>query len=1520
MLKLSRRAIGSLSSQYRSILKKCFLLNICMGSVLFSLNANAAGDAMDSSVFNTPNYGNPLDAMGTSINGDTSAVSKLYVNGSYTAGIYSNGASNYSWLLNMGTVQIGYKYDSSTGAIVEDNSRAQISNRHNMDAYILYNGGSVVSNGNTAGDDAILKVVNTDFSNNSASCFGGACYYQDDSWGTVGGVIANYSTTEATIDNSTFSNNYVMSDETARGGAIFNGSPNTGQGILSSSNNTYTNNHAGNIDFAGLDTNVKNAWGGTSASNIASGGAVYNTGKYTTNNDKYIGNFAIGDNAYGGAIHNDTVSFNQTNGGQLILEGKIEFKDNYAQSNIASGGSAYGGALYNDKFVTTSSDAVITYENNYVSAQNNAQGGALYNDTEGVMDVHGSFTGNHADVSAGSSTSGALGGAFANYGSAVNKATYTQNYTNSTGTTQSISAGGAIANFGTLSSDSKSFSANKAESNVGSALGGAIMNSKDYTSSRDTYSNNTTESSSTASETNKAFGGAIYNGNVSEITSQIAKLDILAGAEFINNKADAAFSSGGAILNHSSGNLSIDGTTQEIKFSGNQALGGSLMSAGGAIGNMGTLDITGASFTSNISDGSNAVGGGLANMIENMATSNIKSSLFDGNIVKTKIAGYGGAIYNANVNVQTKIIDTSFKNNQIQVTENGTSNNAYGGAIYNNGANSSISLLKISNQSSDVIFENNKIVVTSNNGTTTKNYFGGAIYNGSTGQLNIESIVDNKSIVFNNNEALNGGAIYNSANGQSVALGTSSITSYLTLKSAGGDIEFNSNKAAENGGAIYNSSTSTGTLTLTANNSSSLKFASNSAKNGGAIYNTDESTVLLQLGNNSAISFSSNNVSNNGGAIYNEKANIQIENLTTAQTSELLFASNKAQKGAAIYNTSDANISVTLEDNNSLMFNNNEALSNQGGAIYNEANAGVNIELKDKAKLIFNTSTDDVYNLGEVTISGDSPNPVVNTMKGAVISNIRPKSISPSLTQVVLNSTFGGNGKYNISNTQLNLGSSGYIDYEPTMNFSNNTINMAGGSYINLDTTDTLLNNDFDISRGAKLTYRATTSSSNIVLANNVINTGLIDLGDGVTSKIEINTLTSNDGTIRIDVDNPSYTADVITINNRIYGTTNVVFDNQNTLTMDGQKIYFAQTQAEQSLSEYKFNTFVVNNLYEINVGYEQNGLVYDWFLYRDITALSPEVIAYIDLPRSAIEQTRSIMLDISRTNKGRCDCYSDMCYNRYCRYTSDDHKARIWAKPVFRIGSFDKPIETDVTVYGIDFGFDYQPTHSDMFGIFGSYRKGKYENEGKGEKYFSNQGSELDISSAIAGIYYRKYFGNLYMNGVVYGGQQDVDVKADNSVTASTKGLNIGAQAEIGYDIRTTRRSVLTPSIKATYDYIKFDDLTDSTEKEVGFDDIHDIELEAGIKFEYQFNNERQLPTTGYIKPSIIQTLSSGGKVTVASKEFEETIEDDTLGRIEIGADAELIENFSVGAFGNYTFGSEYNAWGVGGNIKYVW
>ncbi len=1434
MLRLSHRGLGLLNVQYRSVLKKCFMLNLAAAA--FVLPAYAADEFTPHQTANTSGSGNSLDAkgeevlnnlknqMGTVISSSTETseakpLGYLYINTNFTEEHYSDdilvGSDNNPgpWIWNRGEVYSGYQYNFTTGQISEVTGGVTISNKHNTSAMIPMLGGGVFVNGKEDGSmQPLLKVINTTFLNNSASA-------PDTTLGqtVMGGVISNYSqNTENSIKNSTFSKNYVMGADEIAGGAVSNfavaGTARTDVGYMLSQGNQYSGNYAANETDS--TNTLLTQFVGTEA-NKASGGAVYNSGTFISEKDIFSSNYAKGATAQGGAVYNGVEAGNT---GTFTLTG----------------------------------------------------------------DGSTNFSGNHAEGSA-------------------------------------LAAGGAVANAGDFSSESSKFENNYAKSDT-KATGGAVSNSGTYTSQKESYSGNYT----TAAD---SLGGAVYN-------DQTGTLTITGAASFSGNYAAGTGTTsgtgalGGAFYN--AGTLTA--TDGNLTFSGNYATG-NMAVKGGAFGNAstGTATLKDVTFSGNYtaSSAGNVYGGSVYN--EGKIT--ITGAAFENNYSKTTSdtgVAYGGAWANStaageSLSPVSQIIDSSFKNNQAVAASENAEYGALGGAIYNRAQGSdtsgNLSILQIIASGDDVEFSSNKAV------SAAKSGIGGAIANNNLGQLDITAD-NNHSIIFKYNEADYGGAIANSAAGNTTNNASGEIAR-LTVNATGGDIAFTNNSASQHGGVLFNYAMEDG-MTFKASGDHSLIFSNNTAgSNGGAFANQgginpttgvyEQGYILLDVSDKALVNFSGNSAGAEGGAVYN-MGKLVINTDSAASSAQIKFAANTAKKGGAIYNTAKANVSGALKNGASLLFDGNKASDGQGGAIYNEADGNIDLSLSGTSKIVFSTAADDVYNLGTITISGDLPNP---TLAASAVTNdiVLPRVINNSQSQIVLNSTFGGSGTYNISNTQLNIGSSGYIDYTPEMVLKNNIVNLASGSYLNLDSGDTLVNNDFDISGNSTLNYKADAGTTALDLANTVQNAGLLNLGDGVLTDVSINTLYSENGTIRIDVDNPNLKADRIIINNKIYGTTDIRFDNADSMTLGlDDRIYFAQTQAEQSLDDYKFVSKINNGLYEIGIGYENNTAVNDWFFYRT-KYLNPEVIAYIDLPRSAVEQSRSLLFNAGRLDKGSCNCYRDECNYKVCNFKDLGGKDSIWATPVYRSGTFDKPVETDVKLYGLDFGYDHQFTISDQFGIFGSYRDGTYDNSGKGEgEIMSRYGSELDITSILGGAYYRKYFGDLFMTGAVYGGMQSADIKADNDVSASTDGLNLGAQVEVGYDFRPSHRSVLTPSIKATYDYIKFDDLKDNSGKEVSFDAVHDIELEAGIKYEYQFNNEHQLPTTGYIKPSVIQTIANGGDVKINDVTFDKTLENETLGRIEVGADAEIIKNFSLGAFGNYTFGSNYKAWGVGGNIRYKW
>ena len=1221
-----------------------------------------------------------------------------------------------------------------------------------------------------------------------------------------------------------------MSGATAEGGAVSNVSAEVGEssstkvptvGKLTSENNVYKNNYAGNKTS---DTKEKLAqFNGVNAEK-AQGGAIYNSGVLTSTADTFINNQAFGKNAYGGAIRNAIEEgISKDDSGKVSLTNTAGV-ENFVGNSAKGTAKAYGGAISNAAdFSATNS----VFKNNSVEASKGAGGGAVAN--EGVY------------------------------------ASINENYINNSVTSATFADGGAVMN-----------TADGTFTVTGSAI---FENNKALTTSSEAFDD-------TGKETAGARGGAVYNAG----TFDAQNADSIS---FKNNIAEGVNAHGGAFYNDETASGDDKATTlNNVEFIGNSVIdnttlpnqaGKVIRPSGGAVYNNGKITISNAIFKNNT------------------VTSSIHSS-------------FGGAfVNNSSDGSLSQIIDSSFINNKA-ISKSEENSGSSGGAIHVQSWNKgTISRLEILAQNNDILFQNNSAEAVSGRS------FGGAIATDNRGQLEIHT--NGHNIVFDANSAAYGGAISNATSGSNQSEVGTSNTSYLRIAAEKGNIVLQNNTASQEGGALFNYSETSG-MNFYAEGGYSVLLQANSAVNGGAISNTadpnkptDKGNILVQLGDNGLVQFVKNTASDNGGALYN-LGNFDVKVAGTTNISNLNFEGNSAKIGGAVYN--NGNFSGVLQKETTMLFNGNTASSGLGGAIYNTNNGIVNIKLADTAKIVLNTASDDIYNLGTVTITGDSAAPAVisHTYNGGATT----VAANMGNTQVIVNSTLGGSGVYNVANTNLNLGSTGYIDYEPTLNLSDNSINLVSKSYLNLDTGDTLLNNNFNLAENSVINYKATKDKPDVTLANTMVNSGLLNLGDGVVSDVTISTLKSENGTIRINIDNPSYTADRIIISDKIYGTTNVLVENGNKMTLGlDDKIYFAQTQSAQSLDDYKFVSKINNGLYEIAIDHDAGTTVNDWYFYRT-KYLNPEVIAYIDLPRSSIEQSRSLLFNIERLSKGRCDCYQDG-YNYTCHFKDLGQKNRLWATPVYRSGTFDKPVETDMKMYGVDFGIDHQFNIHSQFGVFGSYRSGTYENSGKGEgEILSRYGSELDITSILGGAYYRQYFGNLFMNGAVYGGTQSADVKADNDVSASIDGINIGAQAEIGYDIRTSKRSVLTPSIKATYDYIKFDDAKDSTGKTVEFDTIHDIELEAGIKYEYQFNNEHQLPTTGYIKPSIVQTVANGGAVKVNDTTFDKTLENETLGRIEVGADAEIIENFSLGAFGNYTFGSAYKAWGVGGNIRYTW
>ncbi|MEE6208149.1 MAG: hypothetical protein VZR95_08870, partial [Alphaproteobacteria bacterium] len=858
MLKLSRTGIGLLSAQYRSVLKKCLILNMCAAGFFVSMNAANATEYDISKILDSTDAAVSTKlqtVMGTDINAQeaTPEIQGILMHGSLSQELISHddaggtyGSGEKYWVTNTGIVGVGYQ---KTGDIPSPVGDTVIANKHNAMATNITFGGGAIQNHNAKQNaintalDSLLVVNNATFNYNSATDF---VWAGADSW-SIGGAIYNISSyedqveiihqalpdiTNNTIRGSTFNGNFAMNFIQASGGAVYNDSfvglgpggigSAVHMGVINSSNNTFTGNHVGNEDFFGASEDVQKYILGTTGSvdqsvmttwqnsdeyaasdnggltKIASGGAIYNGARYNSSNDNFSKNYAIGKYAEGGAIFNAAtfILADETITPEYNLTGTSLFSENYVSSTEVAG-HEYDGV--------TGGKAV---------------GGAIYNAGNFIM----------ADD------------------------------------------------------------------------GGTRTFSKNYASARDT-----------------ALGGAVYNTGNMEIND----------ATFTNNSARWK--------------------------------------------NQNDLTITG--------------GGALASAVDDVNNSTtVYNSSFTYNTVRTISDGFGGAIYNHNNLAETKIIDSNITNNVIEVTETtGRTIHAFGGAIYNDGEANKISRMTIQAQTDHINISENGISVSTAVGSSVKYYYGGAIFNGTYGQMTIESLGAGKTLYITENYANDGGAIYNKADGSSMTSAGTSYSTFLLINGAQGNIEISNNIAANNGGALYNNTgNGNGTATISATNGSIVRLSLNKAINGGAIYNTNASDVEFRLGNGAVLLSSNTADDGNGGAIYNEGSTVRINNtgsLESGDTPILNFQSNTAQRGAGIYNVAKSGtgsyVSGNLSGNTTVIFNGNTATDGIGGAIYNDSASGISLNLRDTSKVVFNTSSDDIYNEngGSITITGDSAAP-----------------------------------------------------------------------------------------------------------------------------------------------------------------------------------------------------------------------------------------------------------------------------------------------------------------------------------------------------------------------------------------------------------------------------------------------------------------------------------------------------------------------------------------------------------------
>ncbi len=992
---------------------------------------------------------------------------------------------------------------------------------------------------------------------------------------------------------------------------------------------------------------------------------------------------------------------------------------------------------------------------------------------------------------------------------------------------------------------------------------------KDNLVSADLYSNDG------GSREVRVNGSAIYNGgSISSIS-----------ADFVNNGFDIIVSDtvlkvttyGGAIANvsPSSSNAASISSINGNFIANTANKGGALYNS--ASGSIGT--ITG-NFIDNaaLSDGTQ---GSLGGAIENSSRSTINkiNADFIGNM-----ADKGGAILNTNHSIINSINGNFIAN---EATYNENYDSGIGGAIKNEESSyiGNITGSFVSNTAADggAIYNVTSSTITGLTGDFVGNSAvrGGAIYN--TNDSLIGSINGN----FIANEAWKGGAI---ANHYSAIIGD--------IK---GDFIGNrsiiENEEAK-GGAIHNTST----IGNIAGN-----FVSNYIQNssydgyGGAVANYDGN--IGDITGNFTGNYIDVGGAGKGGALYNSG---RIGNMS-GNFSDNYIVSAGDSLGGAIYNK--GTMGVITGD-----FANNYISGGEvtGGAIYNKGT----IENIKNSNFIGNHVDGDNAHGGAIAsekdllITADDGTSLFKDNKANGESNAIYMNGADLTLGAVNNGTMQFDDVIDGQNYNIDI----YGDGTGVIKFNNevrNVTNFTLGSntVTHLGLNSRIYAQNMNIADSAELISTHAGSTSPIITvdvevdkANNKVNTGQIYVDTDI------------DGEYRVLVN--SLNSDVLT--NKEDAIVPFLFapydDIETSSTFSVARVIGSPYMWDGSINaggETDGSTWYLNLTDEENPDYvppepepePTPGRIY-----------APEVVAGIGLHEAAIEQTRSVVHNIKgkvaagREFCPRCGMYDYGWDNRLLN--------NVWVLVQGESANIEEPVDMEAKIYAVEGGMDFQGDFHNTLGIFASYRKGEYDLSGKGDKFHSNIGSDINIDSYLAGLYYRYDRQLVWVFATIYGGVQQAEVETKDSIAKfETDGVELGASIEIGRRIPLSNSLFLDPSVGVYYTQIDFDEADDNVGKHYEWDEIKHLEAELGAKLEKQMDNAKV-----YIKPSVIHTFTNGNSVVVTGMREAETFKDQTLGRIEVGGRYGFTNALSGYAWANYTFGSSYDAIALGAGLNYAW
>ena len=649
-MRYTKSALGLLNAQYRSVLKKCLLINLG----LFALGAGAAN--ADATVTLSPTLDNlkeqakdispdasytltklnsgeilPEGAANVTINKETyyfipsSDKDLLQTLAGTSAGIITNGTPKSISFDVSKLPASSFSYAEGTEAdhnfvVQEADQDGNITKKYYK---VVLNTDNMHTSPNISwekvGDEA--GVVAVKLPNEKTEYYKPTEYYKYtidiSKYGSKSGRLNDLTRNVGSETKKVLFEDLKISDSySVYGGAIHNSSDGgysiyadfidnyTKSGSYAYGGAVYNHNTIGNItgDFIGNHASSSYTY------SSASGGAIYNSenGTIGTITGDFIGNYVSSSFfASGGAVYNYGTIGNITG----------DFIGNYASS---VSGNAQGSAIYNEGTIgditgdfignSSSSNSYSPYYTYY------ARGGAIYNERT-IGDITGDFIGNHASSEYVSDEYANGGGAIYNY---ITIGDITGDFIgNHASSVHGDTYGGAIYNgryFGTIGNITGDFIGNHASSENGEAKGGAIYNPGTIGDITGDFIGNYA-----SSENGEAKGGAIYNSGTITITGYSTFTDNYVE---VNGKKTS-----NAIYNE--GTINFNGTNIVV----NDAI----------TGENGTINI--ASSSNGMTTFNNSVSGNKVNLIKGT----LKLGHYDSALLNTKFVGTLGEGVDFNV-------------------------------------------------------------------------------------------------------------------------------------------------------------------------------------------------------------------------------------------------------------------------------------------------------------------------------------------------------------------------------------------------------------------------------------------------------------------------------------------------------------------------------------------------------------------------------------------------------------------------------------------------------------------------------------------------------------------------------------------------------------------------------------------------------------------------------------------------------------------------------------------------------